>query len=178
MKIVIPFTLPDHTVPQNDTLIRFFHDQAYSRAAAYYREELQQQIVVEENGVDAACRLSFDPDIYYNPDALPIRIKQPWKMLEKLPVCVPSPVVTDPLQRLVPGYERSRIVLLLFENSLRQAIDATGHRKEDEDIKLFLTSLVENCFHSGLPEEEVIKWLPIHCPAIIRNGKTSSTAGS
>ena len=117
VKIIIPFTLSDHTVPQNDTLIRFFHARAYDRAAAYYGEELQQQITVEENELDAACRLSFDPDIYYNPDALPIRIEQPWETPEKLPVSAPSPAVTDPLQRLVPGYERSRIVSLLFENS-------------------------------------------------------------
>lgn len=129
VKIVIPFTLPDHTVPQNDTLIRFFHARAYDRAAAYYGEELQQQITVEENELDAACRLSFDPDIYYNPEALPIRIEQPWETPEKLPVSAPSPAVTDPLQRLVPGYERSRIVSLLFENSLRQAMDATGYQK-------------------------------------------------
>ena len=86
VKIVIPFRLSDNTVPQNDTLIRFFHEEAYNRAAAYYREALQQDIAVEENELDAACRLSFDPDIYYNPDALPIRIEQPWKLPEKLPV--------------------------------------------------------------------------------------------
>ena len=40
VKIIIPFMLSDHTVPQNDTLIRFFHARAYDRAAAYYREEL------------------------------------------------------------------------------------------------------------------------------------------
>lgn len=162
VKIVIPFTLPDHTVPQNDTLIRFFHARAYDRAAAYYGEELQQQITVEENELDAACRLSFDPDIYYNPEALPIRIEQPWETPEKLPVSAPSPAVTDPLQRLVPGYERSRIVSLLFENSLRQAMDATSYQKKDKDIKPFLTCLAENCFRSGIPEEEVVKWLPVH----------------
>ncbi len=42
VKIIIPFMLSDHTVPQNDTLIRFFHARAYDRAAAYYREELQK----------------------------------------------------------------------------------------------------------------------------------------
>ena len=89
VKIVIPFRLSDNTVPQNDTLIQFFHKEAYNRAAAYYREALQQDIAVEENALDAACRLSFDPDIYYNPDALPIRIEQPWKLPENLPRCIP-----------------------------------------------------------------------------------------
>lgn len=162
VKIVIPFRLPDNTVPQNDTLIRFFHEEAYNRAAAYYREALQQDIAVEENELDAACRLSFDPDIYYNPDALPIRIEQPWKLPEKLPVSTLEHTVKDPLQRLAPGHERSRIISLLFENSLQQAMETSGYHKEEKDIKPFLTCLAENCFRSGIPEEEVIKWLPIH----------------
>ena len=99
VKIVIPFRLSDNTVPQNDTLIRFFHEEAYNRAAAYYRETLQQDIAVEENELAAACRLSFDPDIYYNPDALPIRIEQPWKLPEKLHVSTLEHTVKDPLQR-------------------------------------------------------------------------------
>ena len=68
----------------------------------------------------------------------------------------------DPLQRLAPGHERSRIISLLFENSLQQAMETSGYHREEKDIKPFLTCLAENCFHSGIPEEEVIKWLPIH----------------
>lgn len=41
VKIVVPFTLPDGSVPQNEALVRFFHAEAQNRAKAYYSEQLQ-----------------------------------------------------------------------------------------------------------------------------------------
>ncbi|WP_278625590.1 VapE domain-containing protein [Parabacteroides gordonii] len=162
VKIVVPFTLPDGSVPQNEALVRFFHAEAQNRAKAYYSEQLQCPIVSEANDLEAACRLSYDPDLYYNPEALPIRIEQPWKMPDKqLPVRQETTTV-DALQRLVPGYERSRIVSLLFENALHSTLNTSGFSNNDKDIKPFLTSLAESCFRSGIPEEDVIKWLPVH----------------
>lgn len=164
VKIIIPFTLPDNSVPQNESLVRFFHAEAQNRATAYYSELLQQQVVYEDFAKQPLCRLSFDPDMYYNPEALPIRMEQPWAMPEKQAVSLPAETKADPLLRLAPGYERSRIVSLLFENALHATLDSTGYKKGDEDIKPFLTALATQCFNSGVPEEDVIKWLPVHLP--------------
>lgn len=144
VKIVVPFTLPDGSVPQNEALVRFFHAEAQNRAKAYYSEQLPMPIVSEANDLEAACRLSYDPDLYYNPEALPIRIEQPWKMPDKqLPVRQET-TTADALQRLVPGYERSRIVSLLFENALHSTLNTSGFSNNDKDIKPFLTSLAES----------------------------------
>ena len=74
IKVVIPFTLPDGLLPETEEQIRFFHAHAYLRASRYYEAQLQLPVECKGEGLPApeqGCRLSYDPDLYYNPDALP-----------------------------------------------------------------------------------------------------------
>lgn len=162
VKIVVSFTLPDGALPQSEQLARIFHAHAYRRAAAYYREQLQREIGNEPSTPEAACRLSHDPHIYYNPQALAIRIAQPWQMPDSKTHTAETQTDSDPLLRLAPGEERSRIISLLFETAFSQAQDATGYTTSRTDIKPFLIRLAENCLRSGIPEEEAIKWVRAH----------------
>ncbi len=106
VKVVIPFTLPDGSVPETEERMRLFHAHACLRASRYYEAQLQLPVEWKEEGFpvpEQGCRVSYDPELYYNPDALPIRLEQPLQM--------PAPVTTrevhdaepDPLLRMEIG---------------------------------------------------------------------------
>ncbi|MFQ9021035.1 MAG: hypothetical protein ACLR6J_06045 [Parabacteroides merdae] len=89
------------------------------RAGRYY--EAQLQLPVEWKKKDArrrnkGCRVSYDPDLYYNPDALPIRLEQPLQMPAPVTTREAHDAETDPLLRMAPGYERYKRISLLYGN--------------------------------------------------------------
>ena len=89
VKIVVPFTLSDGSLPKTERHMRLFHAHACLRAGRYYEAQLQLPVEWKEEGCptpEQGCRVSYDPDLYYNPDALPIRLEQPLQM--------PAPVTT------------------------------------------------------------------------------------
>lgn len=58
--------------------------------------------------------MSVDPDAYYNPDAVAIRIEQPLQMPDGGDLkIVPSPV-RDPLEMMAPGADRNGQIATLF----------------------------------------------------------------
>ena len=166
IKVVIPFTLPDGLLPETEEQIRFFHAHAYLRASRYYEAQLQLPVECKGEGLPApeqGCRLSYDPDLYYNPDALPIRMEQPLQM--------PVPATTrevhnaekDPLRRMAPGYERYKRISLLYETSLAETFRQVG--PEDgavEERKRFMVHLARKCYQSAIPEEDAVRFALVH----------------
>ena len=164
VKIVVPFTLPDGSLPQNEKQAELFHAHAYRRAAAYYKEQLQKHVEIKKPGLQRGCRLSVDPSLYYNPMAVSIQMKQPLQLPDEVTYTETVNKESDPLLRMMPGLERSRIISLLFESCLKDAMETTGITANDKDPKPFLIRLAENCFRSAIPEEDVIKWSLVHTP--------------
>lgn len=166
IKVVIPFTLPDGLLPETEEQIRFFHAHAYLRASRYYEAQLQLPVECKGEGLpvpEQGCRLSYDPDLYYNPDALPIRMEQPLQM--------PVPATTrevhnaekDPLRRMAPGYERYKRISLLYETSLAETFRQVG--PEDgaaEERKRFMVHLARKCRQSAIPEEDAVRFALVH----------------
>ena len=70
---------------------------------------------------DSSCKnperisgTAYDPDAYYNPDAVAIRIEQPLQMPDGGDLkIVPSPV-RDPLEMMAPGADRNGQIATLF----------------------------------------------------------------
>lgn len=162
VKIIVPFTLTNGKTPQNREQAEKFHSHAYRRAASFYKEQLQKHVEVKRPDLERGCRLSFDPGLYYNPVAIPVQIKQPLQLPAEISYREAVQQETDPLLRMMPGLERSRIISLLFENCLKESLETTGGPDKDNDPKPFLIRLAENCYRSGIPEEDVIKWTPVH----------------
>ena len=166
VKVVIPFTLPDGSLPETEERMRLFHAHAYQRASRYFEAQLQLPVEWKEEGWPApeqGCRLSYDPDLYYNPDALPIRIEQPLQM--------PAPVTTreahdaeaDPLRRMAPGYERYKRISLLYETCLAETYRQVGPEDgTDEERKKFMVYLARKCRQSAIPEEDAIRFALVH----------------
>lgn len=160
VKILVPFLRPDGSLPVTVEEAGFFHAHAYQWAVNFYRGQLlaEHRDVTLENPVpEQSCRYSFDPGLYFNPDAYPIRLEQPLSMPGEVTYRETVEAETDPLQRMMPGYERSEIISTLFETSLYEALNTVGCDRE-EDSKSLIVELTRNCFRSGIPEEEVVGW--------------------
>jgi len=166
VKVLVPFTLPDGSVPETEERMRLFHAHAYLRASRYYEVQLQLPVGRKEEGFpvpEQGCRVSYDPELYYNPDALPIRQEQPLQM--------PAPVTTreahdaepDPLLRMAPGYERYKRISLLYETCLADTFRQVGPEDGgDEERKKFVVHLARKCRQSTIPEEDAVRFALIH----------------
>lgn len=159
VKIVVPFTLMDGTLPQTRELAETFHAQAYREAVKWFQPQLKREIELKEPTLDYGCRMSFDPGIYYNPGVVAIRMEQPVRMPAEPTYEEERQAVSDPLQRLLPGYERSHVISTLFNTSMWDAINAVdGVNWESGELLPFLIKLADNCHHSGIPEEDAVRW--------------------
>lgn len=69
VKIVVPFVLPDGSLPKKEEQARMFHAAAYQLAVRHYQPQLGSIISLKEPFLSRGCRMSVDPDAYYNPDA-------------------------------------------------------------------------------------------------------------
>lgn len=157
VKIVVPFTLPDGSLPQTQKQIKHFHAEAYLTAVRYYQPQLERSIDLKEPDIRRGCRMSFDPQPAYNPAAVAIRIEQPVQMPDMRRIQIIPEAPSDPLQRLMPGMTRNYQILTLFGTALVDAIRKTGPTNANRDMKALLTILAQNCYNAGLPEEEAVQ---------------------
>lgn len=162
VKILVPFVLPDGSLPQDREQAELFHTTAYRRAVSYYQAQLQCNIEIKIPSLEQGCRHSFDPDLYCNPSAVALRQEQPLRMPDELTYREAVSKEDDPLLRLMPGYDRSRIISRFYNACMLDALEKTGGLDEGREVRRFLTKLAENCFHSGIPEEDVVRWTRIY----------------
>ena len=158
VKILIPFTLPDGTLPQSSQLIEMFHAQAYRDAVKWYQPQLKREIELKKPALNLCCRMTYDPTLFYNPTAVPIRIEQPVRMPVEPTFTEHQEEINDPLLRLLPGYERYWVISTLFETSLWNALTELNKTGTQEDLHPFLVRLAENCYNSGIPEEDAVRF--------------------
>lgn len=175
IKILTLFTLPDGKLPSRRKEAELFHAHAYRKAVHYYQAHLPYKIELHPPLLEHGCRLSFDPSLFYNPAAIPVRMEQPLQMPEEITYRESVQAEDDPILRLMPGLERSRIISRLYDSCLLQAIETTNRSNEKGDIKPFLIKLSENCFHSGIPEEDALRWTMVHSPVSAHEEEVRST---
>ena len=156
VKIVIPFTLPDGTLPRSPEQVKRFHSQAYLTAVKYYQPQLGRNITLKEPVLQHGCRMSYDPQPVYNPDAVAIRIEQPMRMADSEEIRIVPEEPSEPLQRLMPGMSRNYRIATLFSIAMVDAIRKSGQIK-DGDLKPVFTLLADNCLKAGIPEEDTVQ---------------------
>lgn len=163
VKIIVPFSLTDGTLPQTTQLAETFHAYAYREAVNWYQPQLKREIELKKPLLNHSCRMSYDPSLYFNPGAVSIRIEQPMSVTAEPTYEERRQAMNDPLQRLLPGHKRSHIISTLFNTSLWDAIKTVGRIDWDSDELLpFLVKLAENCHRSGIPEEDAVRWTLLH----------------
>ena len=86
VKIWVRFTYPDNRLPDNREQAEVFHAHAYRLAVKYYQPQLPFDIELREPSLEQYCRLTFDPELYFNPEAMPVYLKQPASLPGKLPI--------------------------------------------------------------------------------------------
>lgn len=162
VKILSRFSLPDGTLPQEDEQVNTFHAHACLRAGMFYQELLNRRVTVKKPDAAHCCRMTYDENLYYNPESSIIPLEQPLDMPAPAD-CNRSGNETPKEERIagmLPGWEKCRIISSLFETSFHDALQQTGGYTETE-LKPFLVKLAENCFASGIPEDDTVKWICI-----------------
>jgi len=162
VKIIVPFSRPDGTLPQTRPEAEMFQAHAYRWAVRFYQAQIPYEITLKCPSLEHSCRFSYDPDLYFNSTIHPIHQKQPTEMPTETTYQETIQSETDPLQRLMPGYKKRNVISTLFETSLSTTINEVGGFQSEEEIKPFLVTLATNCFKSGIPEEDVVKGVILH----------------
>ena len=114
------------------------------------------------------CRQTYDPELYYNPDSTVIYMRQPLEMPSDTTYKETVQAENSPFKRLIPGYDSFDTLSALFEVALNKAyrllseLHPNVHLHSDDDLKPLLVQLAENCFQSGIPEEETARWAIAH----------------
>lgn len=162
VKIWVRFTYPDNRLPDNREQAEVFHAHAYRLAVKYYQPQLPFDIELREPSLEQYCRLTFDPELYFNPEAMPVYLKQPASLPGETTYREQVQAQASPLQRLVPGYDSYEALSVLFEAAFARALaEQKGYRPGD-DIHSLLVCLVEQCFRAGIPQEDTVRWARAH----------------
>lgn len=159
VKVVVRYTLPDGSLPVDREMAACFHAHAYRRAMLHYQAQLQWEAEYKEPSLDRGCRISYDPECFYNPDSLPVRMEQPLAMPEEPGYVEKIKQSDEPLERILPGTEQRKKIELLFETCLNQVYREQGPDWEEKEPKNFIAAVSMLCFDSGVPEEDVVHWL-------------------
>lgn len=158
LKILALFSRPDGTLPSTEAEAELFHAHAYLRMAGFYRFQLGHPVTLSTPSLNDQCRLSYDPGLYYNPEALPVTFEQPLNMPTDKDMQQCREQITAETSRL-PGFlsaGKDRWVFL-FDIALQETLNHFDQSGGTNDPETFLIRLAENSFRSGVPEEEAIK---------------------
>ena len=163
VKIWVRFTYPNDLLPADREQAELFHAHAYRLAVKFYQPQLPFDIDLKEPSLEQYCRLTYDPDLYFNPEAMPIYMKQPMAMPTEMTYREQVQTEASPLQRLAPGYESHHALSVLFEAAFARALDEQqdGYSLGD-DIHSLLVCLAGHCFRAGIPEEDTVRWTRAH----------------
>lgn len=161
VEVLIQFVRPDGSLPQTVNEAQLFHSSAYVWATRFLQGQIEYQITIVEPSLFGECCLTYDPEIYVASCACPIQMEQPNTELPQNLNIRRKEGSMERLKRLMPGCDSKRILSILFETSLSQALNEVGDVWR-EDIKPLLVQLCANCFRSGIAEEEVVKGVLAH----------------
>ena len=162
VKIWVRFTYPDDLLPVTREQAELFHVHAYRLAVKFYQPQFPFHIELKEPSVEQYCRLTFDPELYFNPESMPIYMKQPVSMPGETTYREQVQTEASPLQRLAPGYESHEALSILFEAAFARALEEQEEFQPDGDIHSLLVALAGHCFRAGIPEEDTVRWSRAH----------------
>ncbi|MCC8187818.1 MAG: DUF3874 domain-containing protein [Bacteroides sp.] len=184
VKIWIRFCQPDGTLPDTEPAIGMYHAHACRWVANFIRGQLQEyQVWAQPDRPDYGYRLTHDPGLYYQPDALPIRMPQPMDMPDDGQENTTATPVHSSLQKTLPDHTPRETLLALFEaaltRSLQEAEDYyTREQWKEQDLSPLLTTLARYCFRSGIPEENTVREILHHFYHRLKEGIVRQLVGN
>ena len=156
------FTYSDDRLPTLREQAELFHAHAYQTAVKYYQPQLPFDIELKEPSLEQYCRLTYDPELYFNPKAMPIYMKQPVSLPSETTFIKRTRETDSPLQRMAPGYENYEALSVLFSAAFNRALEELDGYREGDDLQPLLVCLAEHCFRAGIPEEDTVRWTKAH----------------
>lgn len=157
VKMLVAFTRPDGSLPQTREEAEAFQGVAYAWSVNFYRSLIPYSITLHRPSLEYGCRMSYDPELYFNPDAIPVECEQPTEMELERNLRDADATEMNSLIKLMPGQARHTALSGLFETSFSATLEEVGSVTKEEKLKPFLVTLAGYCFKSGIPEEDVVR---------------------
>jgi predicted P-loop ATPase len=145
LKVIVRCDCKNPKPTAEEEFIGFLRD-AHENAARLYTSLVMCDLLVGEQTLTRGCRLSYDPQLYYNPEALPMPVVRE----AHDPLTVYEGTKADDQGTVVwyPNDDARQRIEMEFQTCLSQAIDDSGDQAEK-----CLQTLADYCHKAGLQEE-------------------------
>lgn len=142
LKVVVRCDLKDTKNIDKDSCLGFMRE-AHENAARLYTSLAMCDLLVGEQSLTRGCRMSYDPQLYYNPEALPMPVVR--EARDPLGVYAGTKADDDGTVVWYPDSDERNRIDLEFQTCLSEALD-----DQPENMKACLQALADYCAE-GLP---------------------------
>ena len=151
LKVVCRATLPNDSLPETSADSRLFRQHALALAARFYEGQTGIRALIAEGG--RRCRMSHDPETYYNEHATAFVLEQP---TEPLAMSLRRKTAATPLLSgdHLPGYDERQMQMVRFQFCYAEVL-AQNH----QEIDLLLEDLAHRTMKNGLEAEFCLRRL-------------------
>ena len=164
VKIWVRFSLPDGTLPTTEEQASLFHAQAYRVAVQCYQPIIPFPITLKEPSLRQSFRMTVDENPYHHPDAPAFTQVQPVSLSDGTSFREQKLAEENPLARMELTYDSYHTLTVMFQSALRRALETLSNWQRGNDLVPLLAPLAEECFKSGIPEEEAVYRTLRHYP--------------
>ena len=162
VKIWVRFARTDGSLPTATQEVLLFHAHAYRLAVTCYQPMLPFGITLKEPDLMQSCRMTVDEQPYYNPSSAPFCIEQPLTLPDEETFRQRKQNSESAPERMTPGCESMQIFALMYQSARKRALAEMENWKRDDGLEPLLPHLVEQCFKTGIPEEEAVQRTLMH----------------
>lgn len=156
VKIWVRFSLPDGSLPNTEEQASLFHAQAYRVAVQCYQPLIPFPITLKEPSLKQSIRMTVDETPYHHPEAAAFCLEQPLALSDGTSFREQKLAEKNPLVRMEPSYDSYHTLTVMYQAALRRALDTMENWQRGDDLVPLLAPLAEECFKSGIPEEEAV----------------------
>ena len=156
VKIWVRFSLPDGSLPDTEEQASLFHAQAYRVAVQCYQPLIPFPITLKEPSLKQSFRMTVDETPYHHPEAAAFCLEQPVALSDGTSFREQKLAEENPLVRMEPSYDSYHTLTVMYQAALRRALDTMENWQRGDDLVPLLAPLAEECFKSGIPEEEAV----------------------
>ena len=140
-----------------DDYLAFLKD-AHESAARLYTSLVMCDLLVGEQSLTRGCRMSYDPQLYYNPDALPMPVVRDVRN----PLAAYEGTKSDEAGNVIiyPDYEERQRIELEYQTCLSKAID-DGEAQAEKCLQLLADYCRKACLQEEGCVERAVSAMPI-----------------
>ena len=165
VKIWVRFSLPNGSLPTSEEQASLFHAQAYRVAVQCYQPLFPFPVTLKEPSLRQSFRMTVDEAPHYHPDAVAFCMEQSICLSDGTSFREQKLAEENPLARMEPSSNSYHTLTVMFQAALRRALDTLENWRRGNELTPLLAPLAEECFKSGIPEEEAVYRTLRHFPS-------------